>query len=501
MAMKYPISSIPQLYRNFKRWTEILSVLSKYGLADWLSRTNIDFVKDRLKAPHGEVLARESANKRIRLAITELGPTFIKIGQLLSTRADLVGVELAAELTQLQSDVHADDFEYVKKLVEDELGEEIQDLFAEFEESPIASASIGQVHRAQLKDGRRVVVKVQHEGIGSRVNNDLEILAGIAQLAEMLEEFKPYQPLALAAEMGRSMRRELDFGREERSLLQFAALFEDDPDIRVPKPITDFCTAKVLTMELLEGTKLKQLETIKGRNIDHEQIAQCLTKAYLSMIFKEGFFHADPHPGNILILPGGVVGLLDFGMVGRLNERMRDSIEEMLLAIVNQDVAMLTLVIKRLGHIPSNLDEGSFSNDIADFVGQYASLPMDRLNIEDALNDMMSIVRQHSITLPNETALLIKTLITLEGTAKMLQQDFSLMELIGPFHRTMLLRRFSPKRQARRLRRFMMQTEQIIEVLPERFSDILEQIRTGRFDVHLDHRRLGPSVNRLVSDS
>lgn len=496
--MKYPISSIPQLYRNIRRWTEILSVLSKYGLADWLSRTNIDFVKDRLKSPQGDVLARESHARRIRLAMTELGPTFVKIGQLLSTRADVVGIELSEELQHLQANVQADDFDYVRKTVEEEFGQPIEEVFDEFSEEPIASASIGQVHRAKLIDGRRVVVKVQHDGIVKTVQNDLEILAGVAQLADMIDEFKPYRPQVLAAEMARSMRRELDFGREERNLQQFTALFEKDPDVHVPRPMIEFCTPKVLTMEELDGVKLDEVDRLRARGVNLDEVVHRIAKAYLRMIFNEGFFHADPHPGNIVILPGGIIGLLDFGMVGRINERMREDIEEMLLAIVNRDVAMLTTIIKRVGSVPATLDEGLFANDIADYVGQYATQSFHRLDVSAALTEMMSIVRQHEITLPNEAAMLIKVLVTLEGTAKMLHPDFSLMELMAPFHRSMMLKRLSPKRQARKVRRIMMQFEQIAEILPQRLSDILEQIQTGRFDVHLDHRRLGPSVNRLV---
>lgn len=496
--MKSPISTIPQLYRNVRRWTDILSVLSKYGLADWLSRTNIDFVKDRLKSPQGDILARESHEKRIRLAITELGPTFIKIGQLLSTRPDIVGVSLAEELQQLQSDVAADSFDFVKDHVERELGQPLTEVFTDFEETPIASASIGQVHRARLFDGRRVVVKVQHKGIESIVNNDLDIIAGIAQLAEMIEEFRPYRPKVLAAEMARSMRRELDFGREERNLQQFAAIFEGDPDIRVPAPITEYSTASVLTMELLEGIKVSAVDELRARGINLEKIVERIAKAYLRMIFNEGFFHADPHPGNLIVLPSGAVGLLDFGMVGRISERVRESIEEMLLAIVNRDNAMLATIIKQLGNVPPSLDESLFANDIADFVGQYAGQSLSRIDVSAALNEMMSIVRSHSITLPNEAAMLIKVLITLEGTAKQLHPHFSLIELMTPFHRSMLLKRLSPQRHARKIRRLLMQFEQMAEVLPQRVNSIVEQIQSGRFDVHLDHRRLGPSVNRLV---
>ena len=298
------ISSIPQIYRNVKRWTEILSVLSKYGLADWISRLNIDFAKDQFKAKEGEAIARQPHETRLRLALTDLGPTFIKLGQLLSTRADLVGVELADELKKLQADVPADPFSSVRGTVESELVQPIEDVFAEFDEEPIASASIGQVHRARLKSGERVVVKVQHAGIEKVIRDDLEILAGVAQLAEHLPEFKPYRPVATVAEMSRTLRRELDFGREERNLYQFAGLLADNPAVRIPKPHTEICTARVLTMDMIEGVKLANTDELIAAGFDPEEVARRGAELYLEMIFKHGFFHADPHPGNIVLLPG-----------------------------------------------------------------------------------------------------------------------------------------------------------------------------------------------------
>ncbi|HTN75371.1 MAG TPA: AarF/UbiB family protein, partial [Pirellulaceae bacterium] len=218
------ISAIPQLYRNVKRWTEIISVLSKYGLADWISQLNVEFVKDQLKDRDGEALARLTREARIRLALTELGPTFIKLGQLLSTRADVVGVALAEELKELRANVPADAFADIRQLIESELGQPIEQLFAEFDSVPIASASVGQVHRARLLTGEDVVVKVQHVNIENKIREDLEVIAGLAMLAERIPEFVPYRPSATVAEMSRTLRRELDFGREERNLNQFVAL-------------------------------------------------------------------------------------------------------------------------------------------------------------------------------------------------------------------------------------------------------------------------------------
>ena len=496
--MKISITSIPQIYRNIKRWREILSVLSKYGLADWLSRVNIDFVKDQLKAPDGEALARQSHETRIRLALTELGPTFVKLGQLLSTRADIVGVKLADELTKLQSDVRADPFDKIREIVETELGLPVKELFTEFEETPIASASIGQVHRARLQSGEQVVVKVQHAKIEKTIQNDLDLIGGIAQLAERFDEFKPYRPVSLAAEMARTLRRELDFGREERNLQQFDAMFSKDPTVRVPKPISELCTSRVLTMEFLDGLKLGERKQLLAAGFDLEEIAQRGAGLYLKMIFKHGFYHADPHPGNIVLLPGNVIGLLDFGMVGRINERLREDIEEMLSSIVNSDVPMLTTIIKRIGAVPFDLDEGALANDVADFVGIYAGQALNQFDVSGALRDMTEMMRRHNITLPTDAAMLIQVLAKLEGTGKMLSPTFSLMEVMQPFHRTQIMRRLSPLRQARKMRRIYLELEKMAEVLPQRFMSILDQIQSGKFDVHLDHRGLGPSVNRLV---
>ncbi len=492
------ITTIPQVYRNVKRWTDILSVLSKYGLADWISRLNVDFVKDQLKDRDGEALARHSHETRIRLVLGELGPTFIKQGQLLSTRPDLVGVKLADELKQLQTDAPADPFAEVKATVEHELGQPIDQLFREFQEEPIASASIGQVHRARLLSGEQVVVKVQHTNIGKVVHDDLDVLAGIAQLAEHLEEFKPYHPTTTVAEMARSLRRELDFGREERNLNQFAAMFADNPTICIPRPHSELCTPRVLTMELIEGMKLSETERMMAAGIELGEVARRGADLYLEMIFKHGFFHADPHPGNIVLLPGNVIGLLDFGMVGRIDERLRENIEDMLLSIVNRDVQMLTSLIKRIGSVPPGLDEGALAVDVADFVGHYATQSLAHFDLSGALQDMVEIIRRNQISLPAQVAMLIKVLVTLEGTAKMLNPQFSLMEVMQPFHRTLLLRRLSPARQMRKIRRVYAELEQLAEVLPRRIMDIFEQVRLGKFDVHLDHRGLGPSVNRLV---
>ena len=495
--MKRTFSSIPQLYHNIRRWTEIISVLSKYGLASWLSRFNIEIFKDYLTDGNDAETGKQTTETRIRLALTELGPTFIKFGQLLSTRPDIAGPALAEELEKLQCGTRRDSFEDIRETIESEQGRPLPELFARFEEEPIATASIGQVHRATLFDGRNVVVKVRRKGIDRVVANDLDILAGLAQLANRIDEFKYYQPISIVADMSRMMKRELDLSREQKNLLQFRSMFRGDKKLVIPEPVSQLCSSKMLTMEELECIGLKNIRKM-NLDIDHAALAKKGANVFLRMIFEEGFYHSDPHPGNIVLTTDGVLGLLDFGQVSRVSESLREDIESMLVCIVTRDVPLLVSLIKRVGRCPHDLDESRLSNDVADFVGHYSTQELNAFDMSGALNDFMEIVRRFYITLPSEASMLIKVLVSLEGTGRLLNPNFSLMEVMRPFQRKMMLKRLSPTRQARKMRRFMVQTERMMESLPTRISNILEQIQTGRFDVHLDHRRLGPSVNRLV---
>ena len=498
LAMKRTLPSIPHVYRNIRRWTEIISVLSKYGLAKWLSRFNIEVFKDHLTDGSDTESGKQTTECRIRLALTELGPTFIKFGQLLSTRPDVAGPALALELEKLQAaSSRSDSFEDIRETIESEQGRPLVELFATFEEDPIATASIGQVHRATLFDGRKVVVKVRRKGIDRIVANDLDILAGLAQLANRIDDFRNYQPVSIVADMSRVMTRELDLAREQKNLLQFRSMFRRDKRIEIPEPVTHLCSSKMLTMEEMDCISLNDVSKMK-LDVDPAALAKKGANAFLRMIFEEGFYHSDPHPGNIVLTTDGNLGLLDFGQVSRVSESLREDFESMMVCIVTRDVSLLVSLIKRVGRCPHDLDESQLSNDVADFVGHYSTQELNTFDMSGALNDFMEIVRRFHITLPSEASMLIKVLVSLEGTGRLLNPDFSLMEVMRPFQRKMMLKRLSPKRQARKARRFMMQTERMVESLPIRISNILEQIQTGRFDVHLDHRRLGPSVNRLV---
>jgi len=492
------LTSLPQVYRHVNRWREIITVLSRYELAGWLGRVGPNFLKDMLKDRAGESLARQPWETRVRLALAELGPTFIKLGQVLSTRPDLVGVDLAEELRHLQTDVPADPPETARQIVEEELERPIDEVFSEFEDAAMASASIGQVHRARLLTGEDVVVKVQHADIRQKIDVDLDILAGLAHLAESIEEFQNYRPRSIVAEFKRALGHELDFLRELKNMQRFSRDFEGSETLRIPRPYPEWCSRRVLVMERLEGIKLFEKDRLADCCVDTAELARRGADIYMEMIFTRGFYHADPHPGNVLVLEGGRFGLLDYGMVGRIDEEMHEDFSEMLIAVTDQDPERLTQMITRVGSAPAQLDRTALRLDVADYVAHYGSQSLDSFNLSGALNEMTEMIRRYRITLPPRIAMLIKVLVELEGTARLLSPKFNLIEVMEPYHRRLMWRRYSPSRQMRKWRRFYSEVEHLIRVLPREILELLDQIESGTFDVHLDHRGLEPSVNRLV---
>ena len=493
------ISSLPRYYRNLRRWQEIIVVLRRYGLADWLSHLRVDFIRDWLKDDQGIPLASYSREARVRMALTELGPTFIKLGQVLSLRPDLVGSEQAAELQQLQTQVPADPFDQIKEVIESELKQPISESFSEFSETSIASASIGQVHAAKLIDGTPVVVKVQHVNIQAKVHEDLEVLRGLAMLAERIPELAVWQPRGIVEQLSRSIKRELSFSRELSNLLMFQAALKDCKGVVVPHAHPKLSSARVLTMERVEGLSIHCLSSPDALpGIDRTEIAKRVSEVYVQSIFLKGHYHADPHPGNILIQKDGTIALLDFGMVGRIDDSLRGTIEEMLWAVFQQDSALLTSLIKRAGKIPASIDEAQLANDLGDLIATYGSQPLDSLDLSGALNDTTDILHRHRITLPSQIGILIKTLVTLEGTLRLTGSSFSIIEAIQPVMGKLRWSRLSPRRQMRRLRRMYVELEGLVERLPSQISSLVELVQEGKLDVQLSHRGLSPSINRLV---
>jgi ubiquinone biosynthesis protein len=493
------LGTLAQFSKNAQRFKEIVGTMVKYGLANWIKENDPQFVKGLLKSSKGDQITDMSPETRLRMALTELGTTFIKLGQILSTRADLIGPVMAEELTKLQANVPPDDEAVVRQTVENELGKPIESLFAEFDLNAMGSASIGQVHCAKLHSGQTVVVKVQHAGIEPKIISDLEILKALAEMAERYDpELRLYQPRSTVADFSRNLLRELDFRRELRSLNQFQQNFVNDDLIHIPKPFPEFSSQRVLTMEMLVGFSVAKSERLSEEEIDTKAFVHRGASMYLDMIFRDRFFHADPHPGNIWVLPGEKLGLLDCGMTGRLDSEMREELEGILLAAVDNNSDRLTDHVFRIATVPQSVDRNALRRDIDDFLSEYVNVSIDDLDLSAVLNSLTDILRGHHILLPTGISLLIRVLVMLEGTSRLLDRNFSLAELIQPYAVKSIQRRYSPDKILAQAKHTYRDWERVMKILPRELFDILIRIREGRFDVSIEHRRLEKVVKWLV---
>lgn len=492
------LQSLTRLQGYEARLREILLVLGKYGLADWLGTRRTRWLHKWLVTRNGQGLNEFSHEERIRLALSELGTTFVKFGQMLSTRPDLVGCTLATELSKLQSGAAADPVDVVRRTIQAELGKPPEELFEEFSPEALASASIGQVHCARLRTGPVVVVKVLHDGIEATIHRDLDLMLGLAKLAaKHVEALRNYRPVNTVREFRRTLLHELNLTIERRNLEEFARHFAGDQGVRFPRVYPELSGRRVLTMELLQGVLGSDLAHAP-RDVDLPQFARRAGTMYLDMIFRDGFYHADPHPGNYVILPGGVVGVLDCGMVGRLDEGLRDEIEAAVLAVAERDIDDLTERIVHLGSPPPDLDYQALRTDLAEFVAEYTSQAIKDLDLGAALHEVLDIIARHRILLPPNTSLLLRTLTVLEGSARQLDPAFSLMDLITDYQARCGGRRILPQHWLRSARRAYRRYDRLLQLLPEDLADILHRFRTGTLEVKHEHRALQASIHRLV---
>ncbi len=492
-------TSLLRLDRHARRLREIVTILTKYGLADWLSAVDIQWLQGLLRDHDGRELRKLSQNERIRLAMVELGPTFIKLGQMLSTRADIVGPDLADELEELQANTPADPPEVVRETIRAELDADVDSLFLEFDDVAFASASIGQVHRARLKNGMPVVVKVQHADIEQRITTDLEILIGLAEVAQAhARGLRSYQPAATANEFRRTLSRELDFTRELRNLETFTRNFAEDATVHFPTTYREFSGRRVLTMEMLTGISVAEEEKLQQSGNNMDEFARRCANMFLDMVFRDGVYHADPHPGNLMLLEGNVVGVIDCGMVGRIDSRLRVEMEGLLLAAVERDGEELTDIVVRLGSVPSDFDRDQMRAELSEFIVDYAGQTLSDFDLSGALNGISDIIRRYGIILPSGMAMLLKVLVMLEGTSQKMSTGFSLAELMEPYYAKAMRRRLSPRNLMMILQRKYRDWDRLLDMLPRDVADILGRVRRGKFDVNLEHRRLDPTINRLV---
>jgi ubiquinone biosynthesis protein len=495
--------------RDLPRLHEIASVLVRHGFGDLVRRTGLLGALERAgQALHRgtrEPTAALTPAQRARLAMAELGPSFVKLGQLLATRVDLFPPDWIAEFEHLQSDVPPVPFETLLPAIEQALGRSPFEVFLELDRTALGAASIAQVHGATLQDGSAVVIKVVRPGIRPKIDADLRIVTYLAGLLESeIPEARRYQPVQMVAEFARSMRRELDLAQEARAQERFALNFADDPGVMVPRIYWDYTRESMNVQERVVGIPGQDLAAAEAAGLDRRVLARRGADAVLKMILLDGYFHADPHPGNVFYLPGNRIAMIDFGMAGRLSDQRRREIVDMLWGLARRDEQAVTDVLLDWVR-DADVDEAKLAADVGDVIFEYEQVALKDVRIGALLNDITGIVRRHSIVLPSDLALLFKALLTLEGLGLRLDPEFRLVEHLGPFLRRVMRQRYRPQALMARGRRHLAEYLALIGGLPRDLRRLLKEARRGRMKLELDLKRLdhfglqlSRSANRLT---
>ncbi len=379
-----------------------------------------------------------------------------------------------------------------------ELGRPVSECYAEFEGAAAASASIGQVHWAKLRNGRNVVVKVQHPGIEGTIRRDLDILRFLADIAEKNERMRAFQPAELIRQFSRMLLNELDFRREMRNLQAFRRNFDKDETVVFPRPYPELSTGRVLTMRRLSGCALTDSKALEEMKIDREELARRGANVFIEMIFRDGFYHADPHPGNFVVMRGGKIGLLDAGMVGRIDEDARRQIVDILLAAADRDAQRLTDAVLRVCGTPDELNRNALSSDLTELFEDYGVQSVGSFNISGALNAMTEILHQHGLILPGNFSMLIKCLMLLEGTSRLLNPGFNLAELLEPWREKYVRMRLSKKARLKDFRRLWQDWQRTAEAIPKAITNTIDRLERGKFSISLEHQHLKSAANRVV---
>ncbi|AOW11525.1 ubiquinone biosynthesis protein UbiB [Hydrogenophaga crassostreae] len=493
--------------RDMGRLNEILGVLIRHGFGDSVRRLGL---ADRL-AQAGHVLHWETAADlarieppvQIRLALEELGPTFVKLGQILAGRADLFGPAYITEFEKLHSRVPPVPMSALRPQLCEDLGGEPETVFARFDTEPLAAASIAQVHRAQLQDGTEVIVKIRRPGIAQVIDADLRLLARLAAVVEAeLPAFKPYRPQQLVRELARSLKRELDLANECRQAERIATNMAVLPWIVVPRVHWAHTSERVNVQDHVNGVPGYALEQLNEQGFDRQLLAQRGAQAVLKMIVEDGLFHADPHPGNVFYLAGNRIAFIDFGMVGRLSVRRRDELLALLLGLVERQPQTVADVLLDWAGDDHGANLGALESELEEFLDQYHGAPLAELNLGQMLADVTTILREHALGLPSDMALLIKAFITLEGMGRSLDPAFHMTSEALPLLKKVVRGRYQPRVVAERAWQTLRRTLAVAEQLPHDVSRLLRNARRGRLQVGIEvaHlKRVGDQLDRSAN--
>ncbi len=489
-------------YRHFKRYRHIVFVLFKYGFGDLVDRLKIEhYIEVGLhlisRKPVDDV-KKMTRVKRIRLIFEELGPTFVKLGQILSTRSDLISEEYCKELLELQDHVAPVSFEAVKKVIESEFRKPINELFIDFNETPIAAGSIGQVHVAQLKNLEKVAVKIQRPNIRQMIETDLEIMLHLASLLEKhIEEFEIHRPTRVVEEFADIIAQELDYTIEAAYIERFSRQFLNDRTIYVPKVYREETSEKVLTTEFIDGIKVSEIERLTEHGYDLEKIVKNCASLILKQVFIHGFFHGDPHQGNIFILPNNVICFLDFGITGRVNREERENFTDMTIQILRGDSKKAMECILKHTTCDCEPDKTKYEKELAILIDQHLYRSLKDLDMAKILRQLIILNTKHRLCFKPDLFLMMKALATAEILGRKLYPEFNLTEHAKPFIKQVQLSRLSPKRLADDFLNSGAEFIRFFRELPNELQDILNQARDGELRIEFEHEGLEPMMFSL----
>lgn len=482
-------------FRHLQRYRQVIAILSHYGFDEFLGQmrlwkyTNIDRKLFHRKSE----LAQYTSAQRLRLALEQLGPTFVKLGQMMSTRPDVLPPNFIKELENLQNRVAPIPAEAARQIIESELNRPISEVFSSFDDRPLAAASLAQVHRATIK-GEEVVIKVQRPNIVRTIEEDLAIMHNLAALAERyIQSSYVINPLGLVNEFSENIKRELDFRLEANNMRRFASNFEDTPWIHVPKVYPEnCCTQRVIIMEYIEGIYISDIERLRKEGYDLKLIARRGAEIGFRSTLDHGFFHADPHPGNLMILPGNEVCLLDYGMMGTLSDRYRERLGKLIYCIVSGDEKRTSRAL--LGLMDSNVvvDAETLESEVSEIIQRFANLTISDVHLGGMLFKLLRLLREHHIRFPVHLIWLSKSLTTIEEVAHKLDPDFDILKNARPYSRRFFIKRLNPLRRSRESILSAMDSIDLLNDLPYDVGVILDQLKKGRVKIEFEHIGLEP---------
>src|SRR3990170_4589469 len=493
-------------YKNIQRLRQIITILIKHGFYPIIERIHLTKLISLPQRILGKkVIVQQEAISfavRTRLAFEELGPTFIKFGQILSTRPDILPEEFIRELLKLQDEVPPFPFPDVIRVIENEFKKPVKELFKEVDEKPIAAASIAQVHRAVTMDGEDVVIKVQRPNIETTIDDDISILQYLAKLiVKYIQESKVYDPVGMVEEFAITIKREMDFTLEASYTERFKKKHSNDPRIFIPSIYWNLTGKKVLTMERITGIKIDNIEKLRQSGIDTEKISHIVAEVLFRQVFEFGVFHGDLHSGNIFVLGPEKVAFVDFGIVGRVDQEMQENLADIFVGLVSEDYELLTKVYLKMGILPEDIDEASFKRAYQDILFAYFGKPFKMTSIGELFMDYIRLAARYRIRMPRELLLLDKCILELEGLGRLLHPDVNVLVESQQFARRLIAKRFGPAAMAKGAVDTVKEYQTFVHTFPSQMGQILKKMMSDKFTIDFVHKGLEELMGEMDRSS